>query len=228
MAIKSEKSFRIAAIGGFNRQDVMDFISTSARERQEEIEAYRIGAERLRNERDRLSAELGALSGIKERADELIAANGSLSSEKEELRGALASLKNDHASLQEENNSLRLRVKQYETELDGFGDIKSKMAEIEMHAYRRAEAIEAEAAQHETKVRASIMHTLADLSGRFKDVMTDSEASAYTIVTELDKMRDWFVHLPDLLESLNAQLQAMSLENRPVIRDFIPEEFDEE
>jgi chromosome segregation ATPase len=228
MAIRSEKSFRIAAIGGFNRQDVMDFIASSARERREEIEAYRTGAEKLRGERDKYSAALEAMSGVKERADGLSSANKALFAEKEQLRSALEDLRNKHASLQEENNSLRLRVDQYEAELDGFSDAKSKMAEIEMQAYRRAEAIEAEAAQNEAKVRASIMHTLAELTGRFKGVMTDSEASAYAIVTELDKMRDWFVHMPDLLDSLNAQLQAMSLENRPIIRDFIPEEFDGE
>ncbi|MDR1669480.1 MAG: hypothetical protein LBR76_05950, partial [Oscillospiraceae bacterium] len=71
MPARSEKSFRTAMVGGFNRQDVLEYISSSAREHQTEVDAYRAGADKLRGERDALTARVNELSSQRDRADSL-------------------------------------------------------------------------------------------------------------------------------------------------------------
>lgn len=228
MPIQSEKSFRISPVGGFNRQDVMEFIRSTARERQEEIEAYRAGADKLRGERDSLSEQLSFLIGQKERADAVEAEVEQLKREMEELRLALARTQNRLAAAEEENNALGLRVKNYERETEGLGEAKNRAADVEMRSYRRAEEIETEARQNAEKIRNTMLASVAGLKNRYSAALKDSEAAAYSIVTQMDKMRDWFAHFTDLFEGVGAQIAAMNNETQPVIRDFIPEEFDEE
>ncbi|MDR0293393.1 MAG: hypothetical protein LBH95_04490 [Oscillospiraceae bacterium] len=58
--MKSEKSFRKKIFGGFNSRDVVDYLAQMSRERREETEALRAGADKLRRERDALLAERNA------------------------------------------------------------------------------------------------------------------------------------------------------------------------
>ncbi len=53
------KSFRKSIVGGFNTRDVVDYLAQMSKERREETEALRAGADKLRRERDNALAERG-------------------------------------------------------------------------------------------------------------------------------------------------------------------------
>ncbi|MCL2004164.1 MAG: hypothetical protein FWG72_09215 [Oscillospiraceae bacterium] len=55
--MKSEKSFRKNIFGGFNTRDVVTYLAQTSKERREETEALRAGADKLRCERDELLAQ---------------------------------------------------------------------------------------------------------------------------------------------------------------------------
>jgi chromosome segregation ATPase len=56
--MKSEKSFRRNLFGGFNARDVVKYLAQVSKERREETEALRAGADKLRKERDELLVQL--------------------------------------------------------------------------------------------------------------------------------------------------------------------------
>lgn len=225
MPVKSEKSFRTAMVGGFNRQDVLEYISASAREHQSEIEAYRAGADKLRGERDELRGSVEELSGQRERADGLERELAEMKRAFAELERVNARLSKNQDDLQAEISRLSLRILDYENDERELGDARLRAEELEMKAYRRAEEIESEAAAEADGVRREAQQSVTELREKLEGIRSDAEKAAYQIVLELDKMRAWYAHYGDSLQDAEDRLGELSGEERPAVREFVPQEF---
>lgn len=96
--MKSEKSFRKSVIGGFNTRDVVDYLAQMSKERREETEALRAGADKLRRERDAVLSEKNArVSGQvhKPTTAQVGEAVATLIAERDELARRVTELRNE-------------------------------------------------------------------------------------------------------------------------------------
>ena len=117
-------SFRNAAFGGFQRQDVLDYIKKTAQEHKAQLDELKQALEESRNtlvERDTRITEL--------------------ESQLKAMEQDVASARNAQQAAQEEIESLQ-------KEVDAYNLLKSSVAEIEMDARRRATQILEDAQAH--------------------------------------------------------------------------------
>ena len=148
----AEIQFRTAALGGFVKQDVLDYIERANREHGAKLEQLQRELDQCREERDKyrdrtesaerrsveLSAQVQGLRGeLSERAAELV-----------ECRSESARQEQDAAALREQMGQMKARLEKAEQSARAYESIKDRTAGIELEAHCRAQSIEA-AAQEE-------------------------------------------------------------------------------
>lgn len=125
-----EMTFRNAAFGGFNRQDVTEYIANTAKENEERVAALEQELEQLRSaqqERDSLEEEV---NDLRSRVQEL----------EETLKGKDTELKSLH-TVAEENKALSSELDQYRSQAAEYQNMKQHIAGIELDAHKRADQI---------------------------------------------------------------------------------------
>ena len=152
----SEHQFRNTMFGGFNRQDVLDFLTSSAEKNNQEMQRQRESYEALekdlasgREECAVLRAELSEArqerDEIKRRAEQLeldlIKSKGA-----EERKAEEASALREKLTLaQQELEELRDLVTRLTPDAEAYTAIKDRTDGVELEAHRRAQSVEARA-----------------------------------------------------------------------------------
>ena len=125
------ESFRTCMFGGFNKQDVVNFIEQQSKAHQEALESLQRDNEVLKEAVHRMESERGEFLPKAEKQEET-------TSRMVELQQRMASLQADIEALRLENESLRVPAQE-------FFSLKDHIAEIEISAHRRTEEFRAEA-----------------------------------------------------------------------------------
>lgn len=157
---ENEFQFRTAAFGGFQKQDVMDYLERSAREHAQKIAA-------LQKE---LSEERTAKAGEEERSFALEGRISALEAENQRLAADLAERTDQLNQAQAELDEVRTLAAQLQEEMgrirpsaDAYEAVKDRTASIELEAHGRAQAIEkegrAKAQKYQDQVRVWFIKT---------------------------------------------------------------------
>lgn len=158
---EESKGFKVSLMGGFNREDVLQYIEQAAKESGERIAALQQKAELLRSERDELREKNEILSqknaDLLERLGEMTVADEKLQEAvaKHEQQAAadansLRSVRARVRTLEQENASLAGQVGELAALCADFDASKKNLAEMELSAHRRAKEVE-ERAQYDAK-----------------------------------------------------------------------------
>ena len=152
-------TFKGSLFGGFNREDVIDYIKKTSAESTARIESLEGDIDKLCAQEQELRTQVSTLRGENDRLtqehsdaaaerDTLRAALDTANDELTALRAEAEALRAENASLRAENDKLRPMAEQYST-------IKEHLAGIELDAHQRAE--EYERGVHE-RLAATIRH----------------------------------------------------------------------
>lgn len=160
-----------SAIGGFNRQDVMEYIEKAQKEAAENVQRLEEDGEELRRsedalrqsldtcnqERDELAQQLEDMTGRYEEAK----TNWESSAETaEQLRGDVVRRDESIRELTAENQKLSSRLQELENELAAIRLEKEKIAQLELEAHKRCDEILA-AAQNQADATVDAANTKA-------------------------------------------------------------------
>ena len=137
-------TFKGSLFGGFNREDVIDYIKKTSAESTARIESLEGDIDKLCAQEQELRTQVSTLRGENDRLtqehsdaaaerDTLRAALDTANDELTALRAEAEALRAENASLRAENDKLRPMAEQYST-------IKEHLAGIELDAHQRAEA----------------------------------------------------------------------------------------
>ena len=137
---------RTATFGGFNRQDVVDYIESTAREHTAQLNT-------LRAELKDATEKLTVLEGEKARADALTERCATLTARVDEL-----------APLEQEVETLRGQVETYRPQAESFAALKDTVANIELDARTRASQLVQEA-ETEAQAKRRKAEQLGDVLG---------------------------------------------------------------
>ena len=146
-------TFKSSLCGGFDREDVIQYITRTSAESTARIESLEADVERLCTQERELTAQLSALRGEKDalRADLLAASEerdslrtslDGANTELTELRAALEALRAENTALRAEKDSLHAEVEELRPLAEQYAAVKAHIAGIELDAHRRAEDYE--------------------------------------------------------------------------------------
>ena len=214
-----------------------------------------LGAELERTRADvlRLQSELGAARGeaqsLRDRvmdADEQAAQAArraqSLEERLAEMAASEVELVNTRAALAEERSQsaamsermsaqnaalarYEAKMKEVEEEVGSLTDFKARLSEVERAAYRRAEAIETEARVNAERTGEALLKDAAEMKNRLGALRREATAAATAAITELEKARTQLEYVEAIFGGLDERLNHIIGEGKPVIRDFVPQEF---
>ena len=219
-----ENTFRSAVFGGFNRQDVTEYIGKMAQEHQERLTE-------LEQEGARQAAELEQARAALERLEPMEA-------ESDQLRQQCRQLTEELAAAQQEGERLRQQVAADAGRIDKIADlereaaeysgVKGHIADIELEARRRADAMLADAQRQAEQivadarakaqaVRQSLREELRGLSGQYQAVAQDFGTVSAHVSAELRKMDVMAGQLPlafDHVREALGKLEAQAAEEK--------------
>ena len=188
----AENSFRTALVGGFNRQDVLNYIEQSARTANERIAALQRDLAEAQKGREAAEAALAeAQSRATTQAQEAeqtgrtlterTASLTTLQSELVRVQGELTAAQAELGALLDQNERLRQGA-------EAYADLKDRTASIELEAHQRARLIEKEAAEKAKKIRVEAEQILYKVQAGYGRLRTDVDATVAHASGELGRV----------------------------------------
>lgn len=182
----TEMPFRGAAFGGFNRQDVLNYVEASALEHAQQLEQIQ---RELKGAQQKCAAQASALAEAekseKQRTEEL----SRLSGELEAVRGTLAEKTASLATAQREMQALREKIGELEPGAEAYARIKERTATIELEAHLRAQRVLDEAGGRVKKSQAQLQDWLHRVQASYDQLCTDMETTVSHISGELGRLQ---------------------------------------
>lgn len=215
-----EHPFRSAAIGGFNKQDVLDFLEAQAKqtaqaqqELQGRLEESERQGESLRRELDEANRQLEAvrraleeagqaqeeLAGQLERANE--AASGS--------RQEASRLAGELEQARRERDEMRAQRDAVWPDAQAYIELKERTAGVELEAHRRAQAIQAKAEEDAQKARRQVEQWLKRMGREYDALCTQVETTVSHAASELEKAGAGLERLNELMSGQGTALEGV-------------------
>ena len=220
-----KNTFRTAAVGGFNRQDVMDYITKTAAETAETIRVLEQERDDYANaaaEKESLAAEAAML---REKLEAITAALESERSDRQRLSGA------DQAKL-----ALEKQVAELESQAAEYRDLKEHIAQVELdarklseellsqaerqsaalmeQAKKNAEEVVAKANEEAASVRRALSAQVQMVSGEYAQLLNDFDTEKSNVTSELRKMDVSFSQLPLAFNKMSAELKQLEQQSK--------------
>ncbi len=213
----AESSFRTAVFGGFNRQDVLNYIEQSAKSANERIDALQKEADAARKAREETEA---ALAQAKAREAALAQENDRLGKALAERTSALSTLQAElareqaaHTAVREELGALKEQTAALSKGASAYADLKDRTATIELEAHQRARSIENEAIEKAKKVRTAAEQILYKVQAGYGRLRTDVDATIAHASGELGRV-------DKALESVKAEFAEHDAQLEKLLRSY--------
>ena len=206
--------FRSAAVGGFNRQDVLSFLETQSKqtaqvqqELQTQLEEARGQLDSLRREREELQ---GQLEQVRRELETARQGRDSLSAQLEERTRELSASQNQHSQTARELEEarrelaeLRGRLGALEPDAQAYVQLKERTAGVELEAHRRAQSIQAQAEEEVRRLRQRTDQWLQRLGREYDELRTQVETTISHAADQLDRAGRYLSRASDLMEEQN-------------------------
>lgn len=187
--MNEEKGFKTSLVGGFDREDVLQYIERTAKESAERVATLQQEAELLRDERDELREKNEALS---QKNADLLERLGEMTVAEEAQQGALADARREAEeagarageldgraqALETENSALHAQTEELAARCAAYDEDKERIAEIELAAHRRAKEIEERAQFESRRVRVQSAEVVGALRRELQAVCASYQTAA--------------------------------------------------
>lgn len=198
--------FRTAAFGGFQKQDVMDYLERSAKEHAQKVAAIQ----------KELAEEKVAKTGEEERSAALEERISALEAENQRLAADLADREDKLGRALTERDELRTLSDQLQDQLDkvtpaatAYEAVKDRTASIELEAHGRAQAIEQEGRAKALKYQEQVKEWFNKTREAYDRLRSDITATVGHAAQELERAGRSMEELSTGLEGQDSALAAI-------------------
>ena len=175
---------RTAALGGFHKQDVLNYLERSARDHADKVASLQKELTDARSTGGALEKSYAALQkGLTATEEENDRLTQALAQREAELAQALTrgeTLEAQLTALQVEVERLGVAASAYET-------LKGRAATIELEAHSRAQAIEEEGRRKSRQTREELLKWFDELQGSYARMRSDVDTALGQTLRELEK-----------------------------------------
>ena len=200
--------FRSAALGGFNRQDVLDYLEKTSAENAQRQQELQQNLEAAEEERRQLAAKTAEQE---EQLSILHRERDSLSQQLEQVQQALAASQDreeaqerELAALRQERDGLKDRVAALEPEAAAYEAVKERTAGVELEAHCRAQNILDQANGQAKDLRRSMEQWMGRVEREYDALRSEVESTVSHASDKLDKANKALEQVTDLLEQQSA------------------------
>lgn len=205
--------FRSAAIGGFHRQDVLDYLERITRENQEEKDAILAEKTSMESALDEEKAARARAENrlllMEQRAEDASAGRKDLEEEIVRLKDQLAEKEEVLAQATAEAESLRKTIGELEPRAESWQRIKNTAGDIEVAAHERAQITIQEAQVKAAEIRAEAVRWVLDIQNRCDKLQQDLRSSVLAAEKELDSVRASFSLAESDMEGFQSALSEL-------------------
>lgn len=189
---RGEHTFRTAVVGGFNRQDVLDYIETAVRESREKTTALQKELQALRAEREKLRQEKTVLEQqvetLRKETEKLRRSGTDQGAELGQVQAELVRERETCAALRKELEDCKAQCAKWEEGAKAYDELKDRTATIELEARQRAGAIESAAEEKARKLRTEAEQILYKVQAGYGRLRGDVDATIVHASGELGRV----------------------------------------
>lgn len=227
-----DHQFRNAVFGGFNRQDVLDYLETLARENAQKRQELEQSIGRAEGERDELRAQKQALEEQKR----------ALEGEKEELLRSVQRSQSELAALRtqlgEREQTADRRSRPWrraaggggaagaggrlEPDAAAYAAVKDRSAGVELEAHRRAQGVLDQANSQARHLRQQMEQWMTRVGREYDALRTEVEATISHAADQLDKAGKCLEQVSALLSDQDVALEELSRAYDSTAPDKVP------
>lgn len=195
-------TFKSVTFGGFDKQDVINYIERASREAAEAQEKLQEECERLRQELQDLQGENGELRSRLEAAEGESARLGQELARETAQRQALEGQRQELEALRPEVERLRAQEEALREDAGAYARFRGQIGAIECEARQRAAGLEDE-------TTARLRRTAEVFQGQYRTLMSTFESAAAHVNSELRKIEVTLTQLPRAMDQPGAELKAL-------------------
>ena len=206
--------FRSAALGGFNRQDVLDYLEKTSAENAQRQQELQQKLEAAEEERGRLAARTGEQE---EQMAILQRERDSLQQQLEQVKQALAAgqdreeaQERELAGLRRERDALKTRVEALEPEAAAYEAVKERTAGVELEAHCRAQKIVDQADGQARELRRNMEQWVSRVEREYDALRSEVESTVSHAADQLEKAGKCLDKMTALLADQDVALEALS------------------
>ena len=218
--------FRSAAFGGFNRQDVLDYLEKTAAENARKKQELQQRLEEAEEDRRKLASQE---SDQEERVTILNRDRESLSQQLEQVKAVLeASREREEAQsreleeLRRERDSLRRRVAELEPGAAAYTAVKERAAGVELEAHCRAQNVLNEADGQARELRRGMEQWLGRVQVEYDALRSEVESTVSHAADQLEKAGKCLEQVTALLADQDVALEELSRAYDSTDREKVP------
>ena len=214
--------FRSAALGGFNKQDVLSFLEEQSKQsaqaqqllqsRLEEAEGQRDTIQRegedLRRQLEEVRREL---AGVQQERDSLSARLAKTELDLSAGRAQAGQMAQELEKVRRERDEVQARLDAVQPDAQAYVELKERTAGVELEAHRRAQAIQEKAEQDARQLRRQLEQWLRRVRGGYDALCSDVESTVAHAASELGRASG---SLDQLLQLMGGQDDAFDSLNR--------------
>jgi len=181
----TQLQFRTAAFGGFQKQDVLNYLEASAKEHGEKIATLQKDLEEEQAFRREVEQNFETLDT---RVRALVEENQRLTSDLAERETQLAEAAEDRRALLQQLEELQKLVTKLTPAAAAYEGVKDRTAGIELEAHGRAQSIEREAQQRVRKAQLQTEGWFSQVEAAYNRLRSDLEATLAHAAGEMERV----------------------------------------
>ena len=220
----TDHQFRNAMFGGFNRQDVLNFLTSSAEKNNEELNARQERCEGLEKELEASRAEAAALKAqleqttrereeFKHQAEQLTIEIARVSTADQAKAAELEKKNAELDATRSELEQLREMLGKIAPDAEAYAAIKERTAGMELEAHRRAQSVEARARIMAGDLQRQMEQWMAKVEKQYAGLKTEVEAS-------VERANQQILAASGSLSSINTLLEEQQSALKSVVDSY--------
>lgn len=220
----TDHQFRNAMFGGFNRQDVLAFLTSSAEKNNEELAARQERCEGLEKDLEASRAEAAALKAqleqttrereeFKHQAEQLTIEIARVSTADQAKAAELEKKNAELDAARSELEQLREMLGKIAPDAEAYAAIKERTAGMELEAHRRAQSVEARAKIMAGDLQRQMEQWMAKVEKQYAGLKTEVEAS-------VERANQQILAASGSLSSINTLLEEQQSALKSVVDSY--------
>ena len=209
-----EQQFRSAVMGGFNKQDVLNYIENSVKTHIEEMNQLREELERVRQENEEalVQARKEGQAALEraEAAEAKVAELAPRAAQMEKSTAELEAKRSALAAAEREVKQLHAKLAELTPKAEAYDAVKERTAGIELEAHQRAKAVMDEAKRNAENVRLQTEQWMGKVQGSYDRLRGELEVTMSNTAREMERTVKALSAIGEQFAEHDAAIQAVA------------------